>query len=146
MKKLTSSSTFKKLRLWHPVSSCMHAKSLQLCPTLWDPMDCSPPGSFVHGILQARILAWVAMPSSRDLPDPGIKLTSLMSPALAGGFFTTSATQEAITSWCIKGEKVKAAKDFIFLGSKITADGDCSHEIKRCLLLGRKAITNQIAY
>ena len=41
----------------------MHAKSLQLCPTLCDPMDCSPPGSSVHGILQSRILAWVAMPS-----------------------------------------------------------------------------------
>ena len=41
------------------------AKSLQSCPTLWDPMDCSPPGSSVHGILQARILEWVAMPSSR---------------------------------------------------------------------------------
>ena len=47
-----------------------------------------------------------------------------------------------ITSWQIKGEKVKAVTDFIFLGSKITEDGDCSHEIKRCLLLGRKAITN----
>ena len=44
----------------------MHAKSLQLCPTLCDPMDCSPPGSSVHGILQARILAWVAMLSSRE--------------------------------------------------------------------------------
>ena len=43
----------------------MHAKSLQLCPTLNDPMDCSLPGSSVHGILQARILEWVAMPSSR---------------------------------------------------------------------------------
>ena len=41
------------------------AQSLQLCPTLCDPMDCSPPGSSVHGILQARILEWVAMPSSR---------------------------------------------------------------------------------
>ena len=47
-----------------------------------------------------------------------------------------------ITSWQIEGEKVAAATDFIFLGSKITADGDCSHEIKRCLLLGRKAVTN----
>ena len=44
---------------------CMHAKSLQLCPTLWDPIDCSPPGSSVHGILQARILEWVTMPFSR---------------------------------------------------------------------------------
>ena len=47
-----------------------------------------------------------------------------------------------ITSWQIEGEKVEAVKDFIFLGSKITAVGDCSHETKRCLLLGRKAMTN----
>ena len=47
-----------------------------------------------------------------------------------------------ITSWQIDGETVKTARGFIFLGSKITADGDCSHEIKRCLLLGRKAMTN----
>ena len=47
-----------------------------------------------------------------------------------------------ITSWEIDGETVEAVTDFIFLGSKITADGDCSHEIKRCLLLGRKVMTN----
>ena len=47
-----------------------------------------------------------------------------------------------ITSWQIEREKVEAVTDFIFLGSKITADGDCSHEIKRCFLLGRKAITS----
>ena len=47
-----------------------------------------------------------------------------------------------ITSWKIDGETVKTASDFIFWGSKITADGDCSHEIKRCLLLGRKVMTN----
>ena len=47
-----------------------------------------------------------------------------------------------ITSWQIDGEKVEAVTDFVFLGSKITADSDCSHEIKRCLLLGRKAMTN----
>ena len=47
-----------------------------------------------------------------------------------------------ITSWDIDVEKVEAVTDFLFLGSKITADGDCSHEIKRCLLLGRKAMTN----
>ena len=66
--------------------------SLQLCPTLGDPMNYSPPGSSVHGILQARILEWVAMPSSGDLPNSGIKPESLMSPALAGRFYTTSAT------------------------------------------------------
>ena len=47
-----------------------------------------------------------------------------------------------ITSWEIDGETVEIVSDFIFLGSKITADGDCSHEIKRCLLLGRKPMTN----
>ena len=45
-----------------------------------------------------------------------------------------------ITSWQIDGETVETVKDFIFLGSKITADGDCSHEVKRCLLLGRKVM------
>ena len=47
-----------------------------------------------------------------------------------------------ITSWQINGETMETVTDFFFLGSKITADGDCSHEIKRCLLLGRKAMTN----
>ena len=47
-----------------------------------------------------------------------------------------------ITSWQIDGETVETMADFIFLASKITADGDCSHEIKRCLLLGRKVMTN----
>ena len=47
-----------------------------------------------------------------------------------------------ITSWQTEGEKVEAVIDFLLLGSRITADGDCSHEIRRCLLLGRKAMTN----
>ena len=47
-----------------------------------------------------------------------------------------------MTSWQIDGETVETVSDFIFLGSKITADGDCGHEIKRCLLLGRKVVTN----
>ena len=51
-----------------------------------------------------------------------------------------------ITSWQIDGETVETLIDFIFFGSKVTADGDCSHEIKRCLFLGRKAMTNQTAY
>ena len=51
----------------------------QSCPALCDPVDCSPPGSSVHGILQARILQWVAMPLSRGSSDPGIELRS---PAL----------------------------------------------------------------
>ena len=47
-----------------------------------------------------------------------------------------------ITSWQIDGKTVETVRDFVFLGSKITVDGDCSHEIQRCLLLGRKAMTN----
>ena len=58
---------------------CVHAQSLQLCPTLCDPTDCSPPSSSVHEILQARILAWAAITSFRASPDPGIEPRS---PAL----------------------------------------------------------------
>ena len=78
--------------LWKAKRVC--AQLLHLCPTLWDPTDYNPPGSFVQGILQARILESVAMPSSRDLLDSGIKPAPLMSPALTGGFFTTSTTWE----------------------------------------------------
>ena len=67
----------------------LHAKWLQSCLTLWDPMDCTPPGSSVHGILQAKILGWVAMPHSGHFPDPGTEPASLMSPTLADRFFTT---------------------------------------------------------
>ena len=56
--------------------------------------------------------------------------------------WVSSSHQVANTSWQIEGGKVEALTDFIFLGSRITEDGDCSHEIKRHLLLGRKAITN----
>ena len=63
----------------------------------------------------------------------GLKLNIHKTKIMASG---------PITSWQIDGEKVETVADFIFLGSKITADGDCSHEIKRRLLLGRKAVTN----
>ena len=87
---MLSLSTFacKIISAWLGV--CVCAKSLHSCPTPYDPMDCSLPGSSVHGILQSRILEWVAMPSSRGSSDPGVKPTSLMSPALADRFFTTS--------------------------------------------------------
>ena len=63
----------------------------------------------------------------------GLKLNIQKTKIMASG---------PITSWQIYGETMETVRDFIFLGSKITADGDCSHEIKRCLLLGRKAMTN----
>ena len=65
--------------------------------------------------------------------ETGLKLNIQKTKIMASG---------PITSWQIDGETVETATGFIFLGSKITADGDCSHEIKRCLLLGRKAMTN----
>ena len=63
--------TFQGRKGWlKTLGACMHAKSLQLCPTLFDPIDCSLPGSSVHGILQERILEWVALPSSRGSSRP----------------------------------------------------------------------------
>ena len=63
----------------------------------------------------------------------GLKLSIQKTKIMASG---------AITSWQINGETIETVRDFIFLGSKITADGDCSHEIKRRLLLGRKTMIN----
>ena len=63
----------------------------------------------------------------------GLKLNIQKTKIMASG---------PITSWQIEGEKVEVVTDFLFVGSEITADGDCSHEIKRCLLLGRKPMTN----
>ena len=74
------------------VYACVYAKSLQSCLTLCSSVDYSPPSFFVHEILQARILKWVAISSSGDLPDPGTDPAFLASAALADGFFTTSAT------------------------------------------------------
>ena len=67
------------------VCMCVY-KSLQSCPTLFDPLDCSPPGSSVHGILQARILEWVAMPSSKGSSQPRDRTHG---PCIAAGIFAT---------------------------------------------------------
>ena len=71
---------------------CVCAKSLESCPTLCNPMDCSLLVSSVHGVLQARKLEWVSMPSSRGSFHPGIEPVSLKSPALTSRFFTASTT------------------------------------------------------
>ena len=68
-----------------------------------------------------------------DSEKVGLKLNIQKTKTMASG---------PITSWEIDGETVETVSDFILGGSKITADGDCSHEIKRCLLLGRKVMTN----
>ena len=64
------------------------------------PYGLSPPGSSVHGILQARVLEWVAMPASMGSSQPRIECKALRSPSLAGRIFTTSATWEAPRHWC----------------------------------------------
>ena len=69
----------------------------------------------------------------KESDKAGLKLNIQKAKIMASG---------PITSWQIDGETVETVTEFIFLGSKITADSDCSHEIKRCLLLGRKAMTN----
>ena len=74
------------------------------------------------------------MKVKEESENVGLKLNIQKTKIMASG---------PITSWQIDGQTVS---DFIFVGSKITAYGDCSHEIKRCLLLGRKVMTNQIAY
>ena len=68
--------------------------SPQSCWTLCDPIDCSPPGSLFMGFSRQEYWSELLCPSPRDLPDPGVQPASLMSPALAGRFFTTSATWE----------------------------------------------------
>ena len=73
------------------------------------------------------------MKVKEESENVGLKLNIQKMKIMASG---------PITSWEIDGETVETVSDFIVLGSKITADGDCSHEIKRCLLLGRKVMTN----
>ena len=91
---ILDSPTSRILRNKHLILNhlCVHTKSLHLCPTPCDPKGYSPPGSSVHGLLRARILEWVAMPSSRRSSWPRDPTWSLMSLALAGRFFTTSTT------------------------------------------------------
>jgi len=132
-------------------------------------MDCSLPGSSVHGIFQARVLEWVPIAFSK------IKITGRNINNLTYAHVTTlvaeskkelksilmKVKQESeksglkiniqqtkimasgpIISWQIDEETMETVTDFIFSGSKITVYSDCRHEIKRCLLSGRKAITN----
>ena len=73
------------------------------------------------------------MEVKEESEKPGLKVNTQETKIMASG---------RITSWRIAGDKMKTVRDFIFLGSKITADGGCSHGIKRCLLFGRKAMTN----
>ena len=72
----------------HHILTCMCAQPLQPCPALCDPLDCSPPGSSVHGILQARTLEWVATPSSRGASQPRDQTRMFCISCIASGFFS----------------------------------------------------------
>ena len=89
-----------KKRISVTVYVCVCVLVAHLGLTISDLTDCSLPGSSLHGILHARVLEWVAISSSRDLPDPGIEPMSLRSPALAGRFFTASTIWETQTRHC----------------------------------------------
>ena len=82
---------------------------------------------------ESEELKSLLMKVKEESENVGLKLNIQKMKIMASG---------PITSWEIEGKTVETVSDFIFLGSKITADGDCSHEIKRCLLLGRKVMTN----
>ena len=82
---------------------------------------------------ERKKLKSILMKVKEESEKPGLKLNIHKTKIMAS---------DPITSWQIDGETVETVTDFTFLGSKITADGDCSHGIKRCLLLGRKLMTN----
>ena len=86
----------------------------------------------IVGQSRSHVLLLFVTPWTAESEKVGLKLTIQKTKIMASS---------PITSWEIDGEAVETVSDFIFWGSKITADGDCSHEIKRCLLLGRKVMT-----
>ena len=97
----------------------------QSCPALCDPIDpidpidSSPPGSSVHGVSQARILEWIAISYSSGFSDPGIEPASLVSPALAGGFFATTPPENpllfpAAQQWGVSEAILLSLRDYPF--------------------------------
>ena len=114
---MSSSRTGKTSRWEQKSEQQLHLA--QPCLPLCDPVDCSPPGSSVHGISQERMLEGVAIPSPGHLPNPGIKPAS---PALAGGLFTSSATWEP---WLHRGKGQrknagKISRETVMLGVQCT--------------------------
>ena len=94
-------------------TACMHAQLPQSCPTLCNPKDYSPPGSSVHGILQARILEWVAMPSSRESSQPRDRTHVFCT---SGGFFIAEPPGKPLFALCfIKSENFFFSLFIIYL-------------------------------
>ena len=118
----------------HFLLQCMKVKSenevAQSCPTLSDPMDSSLPGSSIHGIFQARVLEWGAITFSERETIEGERRE------WKSWFKIQHSKNQDYVIWShhfmANRETMATVADFILLGSQITVDGDCSHEIKRC--------------
>jgi len=117
----------------------MNPSQVYMCSPSWtllpppSPSSLLPPHTIPLGHPSAPAPKSLLMKVKEDREKAGLKLNIQKTKILASG---------PITSWQIGGETLETVTDFIFLGWKITADGDCSHKIKRCLLLGRKAMAN----
>ena len=124
---------------WAQYESLISLSCVWLFVTPWTVAHQAPP---FMGFSRQEYWSGLPFPSPGELPYPGIKPGS---PTLQADALLSEPKIMAsgpITSWQIDGETVETVSDFIVGGSKITADVDCSHEIKRCLLLGRKVMTN----
>ena len=112
----------------------LYTQSLQLCLTLCDPMDCSPPNSPVHGILQARILEWIAIPSSRV--SSWLRDWTHISwvSCIAGGFFTHWATREAHIIYCMI--VIEHLRNILLIFFRIILEIIITIDLKIIILLG----------
>ena len=124
---------------------CMHAKLFQSCPTLCDPMDYSSPGSSVYGILQARILEWVAIPFSRGSSWPS---DQIWVSCIVGRFFTSWATREAPYSRFGRIIFLKHKRHLLILVWAVSAGTEETTEIIICysFLLWRKKQAKRFAH
>ena len=156
-----------------PVASWKVSGSVLIGPAciscMWavNPTECRPPGSSVHGISQARILEWVAISSPGDLPNPGIKPASPVSPALSGRFFTTEPQVPTPTKHCSQENRMRVCgqawvtlragssrKMCVFCYSKTgestqqipTTTSSASPALKSCLQLGQSAVKKRRDY
>jgi len=107
------------------VCVCVHSIA-QSCLTPCDPMNCSPPSSSVPGIFQAGILVRIPFPTPGDIPQPGIEATSLESPALAGGFYTTEPPGKPK----IQGQRCKSLSEFKAV-APVSPDRRCTSCLKQ---------------
>ena len=130
----SASHTHHRTTEWPPEPHCAILRQTPWPPLLWVREQCLAITTHGRG---SRVLLWGGFPLGWQPPwwanSPRTTLEMVTNGGMASG---------PITSWQIDGETMETVTDFMFWGSKITADGDCSHEIKRPLLLGKKTMTN----